>query len=125
MAPRIARDSGECIVLGGGIRVQCVRLRFVLRGIVESGSESSDPGGGVLVRAGESEWTALLRRPAFELAELVCSGQVRSRELVDAVLAQIEAKQALNAFTFVDAEGARAAADAITPGDPRPFAGVP
>src|SRR5262249_52996306 len=62
---------------------------------------------------------------AFELAELVRSGQVAPRELVDAVLAQIEAKRALNAFTFVDAEGARAAADAIRPGDPRPFAGVP
>ncbi len=76
-------------------------------------------------RAGESERTALLRRPAFELAELVRSGQISSRELVEMVLAQIEAKKALNAFTYVDAEGARAAADAIKPGDPRPFAGVP
>ncbi len=33
--------------------------------------------------------------------------------------------RALNAFTLVDAEGALAAADAIQPGDPRPFAGIP
>ena len=31
----------------------------------------------------------------------------------------------MNAFTFVDAEGAREAAARIGPGDPRPFAGVP
>jgi amidase len=61
----------------------------------------------------------------LELAALVRSGEVRSRELVEAVLAQIEANRALNAFTYVDAEGARAAADAVQPGDSRPFAGVP
>jgi len=76
-------------------------------------------------RAGDSDVTALLRRPAFELADLVRSGQISSRQLVEATLGQIEAKKALNAFTFVDAEGALAAADAIKPGDPRPFAGVP
>ena len=71
------------------------------------------------------ETATLLTRPATELAELVRAGQVRSRELVEASLAQIEANKDLNAFTFVDAEGALAAADAIQPGDPRPFAGVP
>jgi amidase len=76
-------------------------------------------------RVGDSERAALLRRPAYELAGLVRSGQLSSRELVEAALAQIEAKKALNAFTFVDAEGALAAADAIKPGDPRPFVGVP
>jgi amidase len=73
----------------------------------------------------DSAKAALLRRPAFELAELVRGGQISSRELVEAALAKIEAKKALNAFTLVDAEGALAAADAIRPGDPRPFAGVP
>src|SRR6185437_4593948 len=67
----------------------------------------------------------LLMHPATELAELVRSGQVRSRELVEASLERIAATQALNAFTLVDAESALAAADGIQPGDPRPFAGVP
>jgi amidase len=69
--------------------------------------------------------TSLLTRPATELAELVRSGQVHSRELVEAALARLAETQPLNAFTLVDAEGALAAADAIQPGDPRPFAGVP
>ena len=67
----------------------------------------------------------LLFRPALELAALVRAGEVRSVELVEAVLERIEANRALNAFTFVDAEGAHAAAAAIQPGDSRPFAGVP
>ena len=69
--------------------------------------------------------TPLLTRPATELAELVRSGQLRSRELVEAALERIADMHALNAFTLVDAEGALAAADAIKPGDPRPFAGIP
>jgi amidase len=67
----------------------------------------------------------LLTRSATELAGLIRSGEIRSRELVEAVLRRIEARRDLNAFTFVDAEGALAAADAVLPGDPRPFAGVP
>ena len=69
--------------------------------------------------------TSLLTHPATELAELLRSGQAPARELVEAALDRIAAMQALNAFTLVDAEGALAAADAIQPGDPRPFAGVP
>src|SRR5258707_7519768 len=69
--------------------------------------------------------TALLARPAVELAELVRTGQVRSRELVEAALRQIERHTDLNAFTLVEAEQAWAAADAVPSGDPRPFAGVP
>ena len=69
--------------------------------------------------------TSLLTHPATELAELLRSGQARSRELVEAALDRIAAMEALNAFTLVDAEGALAAADAIQPDDPRPFAGVP
>jgi amidase len=68
----------------------------------------------------------LLFRPATELALLVRAGDVSARELVEAALARIEALQPeINAFTLVDADGALAAADAIGPGDERPFAGVP
>jgi len=57
---------------------------------------------------------------------MVREGEVTARELVEASLARIErVDSALNAYTLVDAEGARAAADAIEPGDERPFAGVP
>src|SRR5438067_10469800 len=70
--------------------------------------------------------TDLLVRPALELAGLVRSGEVTSRELVEASLARIEAlNDKVNAFIHVDAEGALATADAIEPGDGRPFAGVP
>ncbi len=65
-------------------------------------------------------------RPATELAEMVRSGQISARELVEASLEKIEElNPALNAFVDVDAERALAAADAVRPGDPRPFAGVP
>ena len=68
----------------------------------------------------------LLFRPASELAALVRSGEITARELVSASLERIEALDGqINAFTHVDAEGALAAADAIGPGDERPFAGVP
>lgn len=71
------------------------------------------------------DMTALLTRPALELAALVRSGEVSARDLVEAALRQIEARRDLNAFTYVDADGARAAADAVQPHDTRPFAGVP
>jgi amidase len=68
----------------------------------------------------------LLFRPATELAELVRSGEVSSRELVEESLERIEAVDGdVNAFTHTDAEGALAAADAVQSGDERPFAGVP
>ena len=70
--------------------------------------------------------TDLLCRPGLELAGLVRGGEVSSRELVEASLARIdELNPRVNAFIHVDAEGALAAADAIGPGDERPFAGVP
>lgn len=72
-----------------------------------------------------SEKTTLLTRPALELAELVRGGQISSRELVEEALGRIEANKDLNAFTLVNAEQALAAADAVRPGDTRPFAGVP
>lgn len=68
----------------------------------------------------------LLFRPASELAALVRSGEITARELVSASLERIEALDGqINAFTHVDPDGALAAADAIAPGDARPFAGVP
>jgi amidase len=68
----------------------------------------------------------LLYRPALELARMVREGEVTASELVDASLERIEAHDPeINAFTSVDADGARAAAAEIGPGDDRPFAGVP
>jgi amidase len=68
----------------------------------------------------------LLFRPASELAALVRSGEITAAELVGASLERIEALDGqVNAFTHVDAEGAMAAAEAISAGDERPFAGVP
>jgi amidase len=57
---------------------------------------------------------------------MVRSGELASRELVQASLDRIEAvDDRVNAFTLVDAEGALAAADGVGPGDTRPFAGIP
>ncbi|HEY7629585.1 MAG TPA: amidase [Thermoleophilaceae bacterium] len=57
---------------------------------------------------------------------MVRSGEVSARELVEASLARIdELDDRVNAFTLVDRDGALAAADAISAGDERPFAGVP
>jgi amidase len=67
-----------------------------------------------------------MQRPVTELAGLVRAGELSARELVDAALERIDAVQPqVNAFVDVDRDGARAAADAIAPGDERPFAGVP
>ena len=68
----------------------------------------------------------LMFRAASELAAMVRSGEISSRELVQTSLERIEElNPVLNAFVQVDAEGALAAADAIEAGDERPFAGVP
>jgi amidase len=68
----------------------------------------------------------LLLRPATELARLVRSDELGARELTEATLERIDTLNgAINAFVHVDAEGALAAADAVGPGDGRPFAGVP
>ena len=68
----------------------------------------------------------LMFRSALEQARLVREGEVTARELVEASLAAIEDLDAeLNAFVHLTADRALAAADAIEPGDPRPFAGVP
>ena len=68
----------------------------------------------------------LMFRPATELASMVRSGEVSARELVQTALDRIEQLNGeLNAFVDLDPEGALAAADAVRPGDERPFAGVP
>ena len=68
----------------------------------------------------------LMFRPASELAGMVRSGEVSSRELVQSSLERIEElNPTLNAFVQVDEEGALAAADEVGSGDERPFAGVP
>jgi amidase len=66
----------------------------------------------------------LLFRSAGELAELVRSGEVSARELATASLDAIDDSD-LSAFTYVARQSALATAEAIGPGDPRPFAGVP
>jgi len=68
----------------------------------------------------------LVFKPASDVAALVRGGELSAREVVSASLERIEAMDPeLNAFVEVDADGALAAADAIEPGDERPFAGVP
>ncbi|MBA3263286.1 MAG: amidase [Thermoleophilaceae bacterium] len=70
--------------------------------------------------------TELLFRPATELAALIRSGDLTSRELTEAALERIEAMQSgINAFVHMDPDGALATADAVSAGDDRPFAGVP
>ncbi len=68
----------------------------------------------------------LLTRPATELAGLIRSREITSRELTEAALARIEAlNPRVNAITALDADRALEAADSVAAGDPRPFAGVP
>jgi len=70
--------------------------------------------------------TELLFRPAGELAALIRGGELSARELTEGALERIGALDGeLNAFVHVDSDGALAAADAVGPGDERPFAGVP
>jgi amidase len=70
--------------------------------------------------------TDLMLKPVQELAALVRGGEIAAREVVSAALARIEdLDEQVNAFVEVDAERALEAADAIEPGDERPFAGVP
>lgn len=67
-----------------------------------------------------------MTKPAIELAQLVQSGELGARELVQASLDRIEELDGqVNAFTTVVAEMALAEADKIKPGDERPLAGVP
>jgi amidase len=68
----------------------------------------------------------LLFQPALQLAARVRSGELSARDLTQQALERAEALQPrLNAFSHLAPESALAAAEAIRPGDPRPFAGVP
>jgi amidase len=68
----------------------------------------------------------LMFRSAIELAAMVRGGELSARELVQISLDRIEElNPELNAFVQIDGERALATADAIGPGDERPFAGVP
>jgi amidase len=68
----------------------------------------------------------LMFRPATELASMVRSGEISSRELVEISLARIEElNPQLNAFVEIDGERALETAERIKSGDERPFAGVP
>ncbi len=67
-----------------------------------------------------------LRGSAARQAELVRSGELTARELVEASLAAIERLDpAVNAFATVCTERALAEADAVREGDERPLCGVP
>jgi amidase len=68
----------------------------------------------------------LMFRPVDELAGMVRSGEISARELVQESVERIdELDPQINAFADVFADEALAAADAVSPGDERPFAGVP
>jgi amidase len=68
----------------------------------------------------------LMFRPAIELAALVRSGEVSSRELVEASYEAIgRLNDELNAFVTLCEDRALSEADSIQPGDDRPLAGVP
>src|ERR1700690_1658428 len=68
----------------------------------------------------------LIFRAPGELAALVRDGELSARALVSESLQRIEALDPqLGAFVEVDHDGALSAAEAIGPGDERPFAGVP
>ncbi len=68
----------------------------------------------------------LLSRPALELSDLLRSGQIHALELVEGALGRLEVLEPrINAFCFVDAERVLDEAGAVSPRDPRPFAGVP
>lgn len=68
----------------------------------------------------------LLTRAAGEIARLIHTGEVSSREVVEASFERIdEANPEVNAFIALDHDRALAAAAEVGPGDARPFAGVP
>jgi amidase len=75
---------------------------------------------------GSQAVSELLQRPAVELASLIRTGEISARELVQASLDRIDALDPeINAFTHVAHDSALAAAEVVSAGDPRPFAGVP
>ena len=74
----------------------------------------------------EATTAELLFSPATELAALVRDGEIAARELVGMALDRIATlNPRLNALVYVDEDGALEAADRVSAGDRRPFAGVP
>ena len=75
--------------------------------------------------------TELWERDAWELADGVRSGELKAVDLLDEFLARVERfNDELNAFCFLDVEGARRRAEEIDAAvargeDPGPWAGVP
>jgi amidase len=68
----------------------------------------------------------LVHMGVTDIAAHVRGGELSAREVVTDTLERIEALEpTLNAFVEVDADRALATAEAIEPGDERPFAGVP
>jgi amidase len=68
----------------------------------------------------------LLFESPSALAARIRAGELTARELVETSLRRIDELQpTINAFTHVAHESALEAADAVPPGDARPFAGVP
>jgi amidase len=68
----------------------------------------------------------VLGLPAVEQAQLVRSGELSARELVQASLDAIDQlNPSINAFTHIAPERSLAEADEVRPGDRRPFCGVP
>ncbi len=68
----------------------------------------------------------LMFRSALALAELVRSGELSATELVSDCLGRIDALEpTIGAFTHVAHDAALATAAEVSPGDERPFAGVP
>jgi amidase len=69
---------------------------------------------------------ALAFMPATELAARIRDGSFTAREVTEATIRRIEAVDPqIGAFVELDAEAALEQAAGVTPGDRRPFAGVP
>ncbi len=75
--------------------------------------------------------TELWERDAWDVADAVRQGELRATDVLDVTLVRIETLDgALNAICHLDADGARAQAEAVDAAvargeDPGPFAGVP
>src|SRR4051812_23456920 len=96
-----------------------------------SWSQSSHIAMSTWCRGGVTVSPAMVEETAIEIAATVRRGERSAAEVVDPVLAAVEAgNRSLNAFVHVDPDLARAAAarvdDLVRRGeDPRPLAGVP
>src|SRR5690242_12940615 len=103
------------------------RLQWVANRCRETRTDEPRPRGvNHLARVGCGPMSELMSRSALELAALVRSGELTATELVSDCLAQIDALEpTIGAFTHIAHDAALAAAAEVSPGDERPFAGVP